>query len=171
MKRKRFGFTIIELMVVIVVIGVLAGLSIMAYNRVIDNARSTQRETDMNQLIKAITIARKNSGKTLGEITGTYSSSLYCTGTAYNTSGAEPRDLPKTHLCWTQYYHDLEEIGKNSGVDISPLRKGDSRGNPYALDENEGQGGNLCSTDLILYFIGDGVFSQSGPTIPKTRCV
>ena len=99
MKRRRFGFTIVELMVVIVVIGILAGLSTMAYNRVMENARQSQRATDMEQLLKAITIARKNTGKTLGQITGRYWSVAYCTNSSYNPSAAEPRDLDKTHAC------------------------------------------------------------------------
>ena len=168
MKRRRFGFTIVELMVVIVVIGILAGLSTMAYNRVMENARQSQRATDMEQLLKAITIARKNTGKTLGQITGRYWSVAYCTDSSYNPSAAEPRDLDKTHACWSQYYTNLERIGEASGVDLTPLRAGDPRGNPYMWDENEGESGDLCRTDgPIRYFTGDGVTMANGPAIPK----
>ena len=168
MKHKRFGFTIIELLIVIVVVGILAAISIVAYNGVMEKARTSQRESDMAQLLKAITAARKNTGKTLGEITGTYYSIGRCISAAYNSGGVEPKDLPKTHACWVQYYQNLDRLGDASGVDLRPLRVGDPRGNPYMWDENEGEGGNYCAADgVIRYFTGNGIEHVFGLAIPK----
>lgn len=50
LKRKESGFTIVELLIVIVVIGILAGLVITTFNGIQQKARDTERETD----IKAI---------------------------------------------------------------------------------------------------------------------
>jgi len=50
LKTKQSGFTIVELLIVIVVIGILAGLVITTFNGIQQKARDTERETD----IKAI---------------------------------------------------------------------------------------------------------------------
>jgi prepilin-type N-terminal cleavage/methylation domain-containing protein len=49
-KRKEQGFTIVELLIVIVVIGILAALVITTFTGIQQRARNTERETD----IKAI---------------------------------------------------------------------------------------------------------------------
>ncbi len=48
--KKQQGFTIVELLIVIVVIGILAALVITTFSGIQRNARNTERETD----IKAI---------------------------------------------------------------------------------------------------------------------
>lgn len=50
LKRKESGFTIVELLIVIIVIGILAALVITTFSGVQKKARNTERETD----IKAI---------------------------------------------------------------------------------------------------------------------
>jgi prepilin-type N-terminal cleavage/methylation domain-containing protein len=50
LKTKQSGFTIVELLIVIVVIGILAGLVITTFNGIQQKARDTQRETDIKAL-------------------------------------------------------------------------------------------------------------------------
>ena len=45
-KRKQYGFTIVELLIVIVVIGILAATTIVAYNGVNSRARDTQNRAE-----------------------------------------------------------------------------------------------------------------------------
>lgn len=62
----------------------------------------------------------------------------------------------------------LATIGTAAGVDLSSLRTGDARGNPYTFDENEGESGNFCATDSsIIYFTSNGVATQTILPIPK----
>jgi prepilin-type N-terminal cleavage/methylation domain-containing protein len=49
-KNKQSGFTIVELLIVIVVIGILAGLVITTFNGIQQKARDTERQTDIKAL-------------------------------------------------------------------------------------------------------------------------
>ena len=170
MNRKAHGFTIVELLIVIVVIAILAAISIAAYTNIQERAKTSRRNSEMAQLLKAITLARTATGKTLYEVTGYNYSIGMCisTGAIYNPDGLEPKDLPKTSNCWTQYRSNLDKISAASGVDLSSFRNGDERGNPYVWNENEGENGDYCASDYsILYFTGNGVTTANGPNIPK----
>lgn len=48
LKNKNKGFTIVELLIVIVVIGILATLVIVTFTGIQQKARNTQRQTDIN---------------------------------------------------------------------------------------------------------------------------
>lgn len=52
--QKQKGFTIVELLIVIVVIAILAAISIVAYTGVQENARNTQRAADAKTVADAI---------------------------------------------------------------------------------------------------------------------
>ncbi len=67
--RQR-GFTIVELLIVIVIISILAVIVIVAYSGIQDRARAAKIQTDEKALIKAIISARNTTGNTLLQITG-----------------------------------------------------------------------------------------------------
>ena len=63
MKHKKYGFTIVELLIVIVVIGVLAGLSVAAYNSIQRRAENVVRLVELRQWEKLFTLyAAKKRG-------------------------------------------------------------------------------------------------------------
>lgn len=49
-KARSSGFTIVELLIVIVVIGILAALVVVTYNGIQQKARDTERKTDINAI-------------------------------------------------------------------------------------------------------------------------
>ena len=53
-KRNQSGFTIVELLIVIVVIGILAAITIVAFNGVQQRARDAQRKQNLNDLATAL---------------------------------------------------------------------------------------------------------------------
>lgn len=56
MKKSKSGFTLVELLVVIVVIGILAGITIVSYNGVQSRSRDARRKTDIANIAKAMEI-------------------------------------------------------------------------------------------------------------------
>lgn len=59
---KQKGFTIVELLIVIVVIGILAAISIVAYNSVTQKARDDQRISDARNIINAAAAYQAENG-------------------------------------------------------------------------------------------------------------
>lgn len=56
------GFTIVELLIVIVVIAILAAITIVAYNGVMSQARAASVRSDVAQVVRQLEIERTNSG-------------------------------------------------------------------------------------------------------------
>lgn len=75
MKKTTSGFTIVELLIVIVVIGILAAITIVAYNGIQTRARNGQVIAGVNAYMKAV-----ESYKALN---GTYPTSNGCLGANY----------------------------------------------------------------------------------------
>ncbi len=148
MKLKQTGFTIVELLIVIVVIGILAAITIVAFNGIQERARVQQANSELNALAKAIQSARINTDKTLFAITGSG-----CTN------------------CSTQarYELTLDLIGAAAGMNLSDLKQGDSWGNKYVIDENEDeQVANPCRRDGIG--VNPGHTGVVVPVIPFYNC-
>jgi len=57
-----FGFTIVELLIVIVVIGILAAISIVAYNGIQQRARDATRMSDIGAIAKAVELYYAENG-------------------------------------------------------------------------------------------------------------
>lgn len=115
---KQRGFTIVELLIVIVIIGILAAITIVAYNGIQERARAAKASSDLSSLAKAIQAARVSQDKTLRQITG------------------ESYSYGRTQAVYEQ---SLDKISSASGANLSGLKAGDPWGNRYFIDENEGQ--------------------------------
>ena len=68
--QKQKGFTIVELLIVIVVIGILAAITIVAYNGVQNRANDTTIQSDLKNTAKKLELIKVDSP------TGTYPTSL-----------------------------------------------------------------------------------------------
>ena len=62
MVKTRSGFTIVELLIVIVVIGILAAITIVAYNGIQSRGRDADRVSDMNALKKSLALFHAEKG-------------------------------------------------------------------------------------------------------------
>jgi len=61
-RYRQKGFTIVELLIVIVVIGILAAITVVAYNGVQSRARDNVRKQDLAQLSKATKLYAVDNG-------------------------------------------------------------------------------------------------------------
>src|SRR6185436_8134483 len=70
LQRKQQGFTIVELLIVIVVIGILAALVITTFTGIQAKARDTERQTDIKALHGQVEAYYAQNGKypTLGNM-------------------------------------------------------------------------------------------------------
>jgi|TARA_B100001250_G_scaffold386898_1_gene383819 prepilin-type N-terminal cleavage/methylation domain-containing protein len=81
--RKHSGFTIVELLIVVVVIGILAAIVIVAYNGITTQAKNTKTISAVNTWVKALRLYEvdkgglPNTNSCLGT-TSTYSGDGYC---------------------------------------------------------------------------------------------
>ncbi len=60
---KKNGFTIVELLIVVVVIGVLAAIVIVAYNGITSQAHNTAVKSDLANFTKKMELYRVNNGE------------------------------------------------------------------------------------------------------------
>lgn len=63
LKRKESGFTIVELLIVIVVIGILAALVITTFSGIQRKARDSERQTDINAVHGQVEAYYAQNGK------------------------------------------------------------------------------------------------------------
>ena len=63
LKRKESGFTIVELLIVIVVIGILAALVVTTFSGIQKKARDSERQTDIGALHSQIEAYHAQNGK------------------------------------------------------------------------------------------------------------
>lgn len=62
-RKNNRGFTIVELLIVIVVIGILAALVIVTYNGIQQKARDTERKTDINAVASHLEAYNAQNGR------------------------------------------------------------------------------------------------------------
>ena len=134
------GFTIVELLIVIVVIGILAAITVVAFNGVQTNSRNAKINADLTTLYKAAMAARTAGGdQVLQTVTTSYATAGSCMSLA---NGTDLSDKTIAAGCWTNYNTALNNISTVSGINVRGLV--DPWGRPYFIDENEREGGAPC---------------------------
>lgn len=150
---RSHGFTIVELLVVIVVIGVIAAITIVAYNGMQTRSDNAKISSDLNMLKKAIMAARLSSDKPLWQMTGGRSGGdglITADECGRLANGTDFATLAQTHACWVKYNDTLSVISAASSMDVRSLK--DPYGRPYFIYENEDRATDPCTRDQISIF-------------------
>lgn len=145
-KYPRYGFTIVELLIVVVVIALLAAISVVGYNGVQDRARRAKVDSDIRNIISAIQAAREVQARDLRLVTGSGYTASNCVA---KSAGTDLSALPDSDNCIVAYNAALSAISNAGGVSIVGLR--DPWGRPYKIDENEGEAGGCLKDSVGMY--------------------
>jgi len=134
MKKKAYGFTIVELLIVIVVIGILSAITIVAFRGVQSRALNSARYQEVmawHKLIQTYIIEQNNK---LPPITN----GDYCLGTGFpdgdGVAGGECRDY---NAYWSTTYHEndatalMTELKKAGSLPGGPRKPVNGTVGPY----------------------------------------
>lgn len=111
--NKQTGFTIVELLIVIVVIDVLAAISIVAYSGIQARARDAERLNDAQQIVKSLNIDYVQNGS--------YPPFTYSAGQAAGQWEESQVELSG------QFMEHLKDYGYANGTPVDPLNNGTYR--------------------------------------------
>lgn len=70
MRWNKSGFTIVELLIVIVVIAILAAITIVVFSGIRQRANDSQRKSDLSQVAKALRLYKVDKGNLIGAGSG-----------------------------------------------------------------------------------------------------
>ncbi len=137
------GFTLVELLVVIVIIGILGTLSVYTLSSYFDRARRAKVEAEASSLIRAIKMARTLRDGPLFYITSKGCSDCSC------RTGEEINTLADGHACIVNMKAAFELIATQANMDLGSEDMRDPWGSVYLIDENEGEysGVDYCRKD------------------------
>lgn len=167
---KHNGFTIVELLIVIVVIGILAALVITTLSGAQDKAKLAKVQNDIAALERAIVSARIQADQPLTRITNHGCTGCDCKYSQSPVDALPYYELPTTHACWTRYYSALDRISAASGAKLDQLKAGDPWGSPYWIDENEYTNNvNPCAHKDILLSVGKDGRTDGGTRIGRVN--
>lgn len=142
--RKQEGFTIVELLIVIIVIGILAGLVIATFTGIQQKARNTERQTDIKTLHGQVEAYFAQNGKypSLANMNDT-------TWRASNMKGLDPDALKDPR-------GDAQQLVAAPGTDVYA----------YAVTASDGSACDNSTTDCMKYvftatYEGGGTYTKN----------
>lgn len=146
MRKTTSGFTLVELLIVIVVIAILAAITVVAYTGIQTRAQNASRIATGNDWVQAFTLyLAHNSNLPTSGIT--YNGGHYCLGTGFpiggggvprcqnvnGTNGGSPTESASATLM-----NDLDTNGVSTLPATKPLPTTNGMAGPYAIANTNG---------------------------------
>lgn len=168
---KTKGFTLVEILIVVIVIAIIAAIGIVSYNGLTERSKRAQALAQLDTLRNAIMVAQNETGLSLRRIAKTptpvwtgFNNEQYG-GTADGIDHPCPGNMQHifvtdtTNGCVVSTSRMLDRLQQVSGTDLSDLKKGDPWGRPYVIDDEEyGSPVELCtSADRVISAGPDGI--------------
>ena len=152
MFTRTRGFTIVELLIVVVVIAILASISIVAYNGIQQRGRDAIRSSDIAAIKKALELYKINNGG--------YPA---CDGSVYQAGNNTLSRVCSIHNLTA--LHSLEYLGKELR---DPINSGNFQ-YKYAVGFRNNQNG-CGSSDLSQNYIFGTRFESNSGNVPIYTC-
>lgn len=151
MPKSRSGFTIVELLIVIVIISILATITIVAYNGIQQRARDTKRSSDVASIQKVLEVYKAQSNDDTYPYTGNTTAGNLPAG--FTASGA--------YGCPTCYAFSVATDGtwlkylKNSGITSNvPVSEPNDNSHYYMYFSTKTGGVNCPRPFYVLVVVG-----------------
>lgn len=110
------GFTIVELLVVIVVIAILASISIVSYNGITNRAHEVAVKSDLRQAMTKLSIYRMDNGEFPANFTGSSAITSTNTNFAYSGGGSSFCLTGESKKVSTIVYHIDQDGSLQEGI-------------------------------------------------------
>lgn len=140
---KKAGFTIVELLVVIVVIGVLASIVVVAYNGIQNSAKQNSVKSDLANFKKAMLSYKVESGE------------LPPTGDAWNYGTNPPSCGTIDNL-----------VAALNAAGYTGFKTTDPWGNCWGYDDNDCNTGSVGGANTFIESIGPDGLNGGSDDIP-----
>lgn len=159
MRKTINGFTLVELLIVIVVIGILAAITLVAYNGVQAKARDSNRQSGISDIVKALELYYIDNGS--------YPLSSCATSCVINPSWSDTNDGSWQNLVnqlVPQYVSSLP-TDPNPALGLTPITVGNYG---YAYYANKGA---YCGTQPgQMYILVYQLEANSQSNVSKGAC-
>jgi prepilin-type N-terminal cleavage/methylation domain-containing protein len=137
LKGKESGFTILEVLIAVIIIGILVTVAISRYTQRSEDARLNTARSEMQMFAKAEQAIELDTG---------FYVSLRVLNDAHGTAGLIPPQVPQEYSIENEFGYAIETSGQYSTYRFNSDLAGDWRG-PYMEFKQKGPKANLFGVD------------------------